>query len=45
MENYDQVTLQPDIIGTAHPTAAEMKVTLAVHEACRFRSVPPEVIL
>ena len=33
MENYDQVTLQPDIIGDSAPyLQPEMKVTLAVHE-------------
>ena len=33
MENYDQITLQADMVGDQAPyLAAEMKVTLAIHE-------------
>ena len=33
MENYDQITLQADMVGDLAPyLAAEMKVTLAIHE-------------
>ena len=47
MENYDQVTLQPDIIGDSAPyLQPEMKVTLAVHEGVPVSiELPQKVIL
>jgi elongation factor P len=39
MENYDQVTMQPDVIGDqAAYLQPEMKVKLSMHEATRSRS-------
>ena len=38
-ENYDQITLQPDMVGDQGAyLAPEMKVQLSVYEGCRFRS-------
>src|ERR1700752_1522303 len=47
MENYDQVTLQPDIIGdSAAYLQPEMKVTLAIHEGVAVSiELPQKVIL
>jgi elongation factor P len=46
-ENYDQVTLLPDIIGDSAPyLQPEMKVTLAVHEGVPVSiELPQKVIL
>ena len=46
-ENYDQVTLQPDIIGdSAAYLQPEMKVTLAIHEGVAVSiELPQKVIL